>query len=285
MREEKRRVKDFYDTFGWQKSGGHLYKDTEAFVDTRPVLAAYRHQVHLRVKDLLLPEGMYFLDAGSGAIPQPEYLEYSADYKWRVCIDFSDTALREARSRLRERGLYALADLAQLPFKDGIADAAVSAHVLYHIPHDEQELAVRELLRTLSQRGRCVIIYAQPSCILTRMALLCRPRFVLGLIPGVRQLWRKVVKPAFGLPEKSGADRPPLYFHAHPYRWFRGVIPADWNVDIRSWSCVDSIFTRTFIPDNALGRFLLRMIFWLDSAFPHAMVKLGAYPMVVISKR
>src|SRR5713226_6217755 len=38
------------------------------------------------------------------------------------------------------------------------------------------------------------------------------------------------------------------------------------------------------IPDNLLGTVLLRIIYWLEEAFPQALARLGRYPMVLIQK-
>jgi len=67
--------------------------------------------------------GDFLLDLGSGAIPHEELLSYHANFKKRVCVDLSITALKQARERLADRGEYVVADAAALPFKDGVFDA------------------------------------------------------------------------------------------------------------------------------------------------------------------
>jgi len=287
MRKEKQLVKDFYDTFGWHRNTDGVYNDTASFTDMRPALDEYYHRTHIRVKNFLKSRGRCFLDAGSGAIPHPEYLDYSSTYKYHVCIDLSERALREAQSKLKERGLYVLADLTKLPFKDRVFDSAVSAHVLYHIPQDEQESAVLELYNTLAYGGSCVIIYGWPTCLLTEIAANFSVRRILAKIPGTLLLWRKVVKPILGIGNRSyeGAVHPPLPFHPHDYQWFRRAFPNDWHMDIRSWRSIDCIFTQTFVPNNSIGPLLLRLIFWLEEKFPHALARIGRYPMIIIHKK
>ncbi len=172
MRKEKQIVQEFYNNFGWHKVTGGIYKDTETFVDMRLVMRDYFHKMHMRVKRCIKSNVKYFLDAGSGAIPHPEYLKYSVGYERRVCVDFSIKALSESRSKLKDRGFYVVSDLTKLPFKDGIFDATVSAHVLYHIPEDEQKAAIFELYRTMKKDAKCVIIYIWPSSLLTKIASL-----------------------------------------------------------------------------------------------------------------
>ena len=286
MRKEKQIVKKFYDTFGWHKNTDGIYNDTSGAVDLRSVLDSYYHKTHMRVKNFLISRGEYFLDAGSGAIPQPELLEYSSSYKRRVCIDLSERALMEARAKLKEQGLYVLADVANLPFKDGVFDAIVSAHVLYHVPQDEQESAVIELHRTMKCGSSCVIIYVWPTCLLTKIAKLFNARWIIAKISGTRL--RKIVKRVlqiFDDEKHEGGSRPPLYLHAHNYQWFQKIVPYDWNVDIRCWRSVDNIFTETLVPNNFWGRLLMKLIFWLETVFPHALAKIGAYPMIIIRKK
>jgi hypothetical protein len=43
-------------------------------------------------------------------------------------------------------------------------------------------------------------------------------------------------------------------------------------------------FTRRLIADNVLGTVLLRIVYWLEEAFPHALVRVGTYPVVLIQK-
>ena len=294
MRVEKQVVKNFYDGFGWERNEDGAYKDTAAFVDVRPVLRDYYHRIYLRVRRFLPPRGKHFLDAGSGAIPHPEYLEYSEGYERRVCVDLSARALSEARAKLGERGLYVMADLTRLPFKEGAFDATVCAHVLYHVPADEQEPAMRELHRTLHVGGRCVIVYAWPTSLATKLAAVFGPRawaaairHLMARVPGARSAWRGLKRPAGqpGVGVSPGQPaRPPLYFHPHDYRWFRGILAGEWQAEVRCWRFADRAFTSTFVGDNALGGWLLAALFRLEDLLPHLMGRAGKYPMIIIRK-
>jgi len=288
MRPEKQLVRDFYDSFGWRKNAAGVYGDTATFLDARPVLATYYRKVHRRVSQFLKPQGRYFLDAGSGAIPHPEYLEYSAGYRRRVCIDLSEQALSEARARLKGRGWYVVADLTRLPFRDQVFDAAVCAHVLYHVPADEQAQVIDELYRTLQPAASAVIIYAWPTALVTLAAQRARPvisrwqrwlgRRQPGAAPGPQQ--------AQDHPGADGAAaRPPaIYFHPHDYDWFQRTLPKNWRTEIRCWRAVDRPFTTTLIPDNWVGRAILETVFALETLFPHAMARIGKYPMIILRK-
>ncbi|MEE9508339.1 MAG: methyltransferase domain-containing protein, partial [Anaerolineales bacterium] len=112
----KREVREFYDSVGWKGIGQGLYQNAR-YEDLRPVSRNYIHRCHLRVKRFIPQRGEYLLDAGSGPIQYPEYLEYSKGFRYRVCLDISMLALKEARERIGEHGLFVQGDIANLPFK------------------------------------------------------------------------------------------------------------------------------------------------------------------------
>ncbi len=115
----KQQVREFYDQVGWQLVGEDVYQNAR-YEDLRPVAHDYIHRCHLRVARHLKPQGTYLLDAGSGPIQYPEYLEYSRSYQYRVCVDLSQTAIKEARKRIGEHGLYVVADVAQSALQAGL---------------------------------------------------------------------------------------------------------------------------------------------------------------------
>ena len=106
-------VRRFYDKVGWQEISEGVYQNAQ-FEDLRPVSSTYIHRCHLRVRRHLAKNGKYLLDAGSGPVQYPEYLTYSKDYKFRVCLDISIVALVEARKRVGSKGLFVVGDIAHL---------------------------------------------------------------------------------------------------------------------------------------------------------------------------
>src|SRR3990172_5725676 len=136
--EIKRQVREFYDQVGWQQVSDGVYQNAR-YEDLRPVAREYVHKCHLRVGRHLRPTGDLFLDAGSGPIQYPEYLEYSRGYHHRVCADISRVALLEARQRIGDRqngghGRFVVADIARLPFSPRTFDSVVSLHTIHHLP-------------------------------------------------------------------------------------------------------------------------------------------------------
>jgi SAM-dependent methyltransferase/uncharacterized protein YbaR (Trm112 family) len=147
----------FYDEVGWA-TGDDQFEDAELFEDLRPVSADYIHRCHLRVGNQLPRSGDVLLDAGSGPVQFDEYLTYHEGFRKRLCVDISLSALRQARARLGERGIYVQADLTQLPLANGSVDAAVSLHTIYHVPAELQEQAFLELHRVLKPGGRAIVV-------------------------------------------------------------------------------------------------------------------------------
>ena len=99
MENTKQQVREFYDQIGWAQVGEGLYQNAR-YEDLRSVSRDYIHRCHLRVNGHIAARGDFLLDAGSGPVQWPEYLTYSAGYRFRVCLDISITALKEARTRL-----------------------------------------------------------------------------------------------------------------------------------------------------------------------------------------
>jgi ubiquinone/menaquinone biosynthesis C-methylase UbiE len=108
----------------------------------------------MRVKCHLAPQGGILLDAGSGPVQWPEYLTYSENYRYRLCADISITALKEARKRLGDKGLYVVADISNLPFKSDVFDGLVSLHAIHHLPRTEHRRTYGEFFRVLVSVAR-----------------------------------------------------------------------------------------------------------------------------------
>lgn len=287
MSHEKSIVRNFYEHFGWSRDATGVYKDVVLFEDGRKVVEWYYQQTNRRVQRYIPAKGRFFLDAGSGPIPHPEYLEQSAGYDRRVCADFSFEALKQAREKLGGRGLYVQADITRLPFKNGAFDAVVAAHILYHVPAPEQAKAVEELHRTTAPDGGCVILYTRKYPLLAKFKRLFRAERWCATIPGFYRLhkWWANRSPVKNKPGGAAAiDRPPLYAHAYPYHWFERSFPKSWGLQVRAWRVMGTAFSRRFVPDNPLGGLFVRMIYFLEDVFPRLLLRIGRYPMIIIQK-
>jgi ubiquinone/menaquinone biosynthesis C-methylase UbiE len=205
-----------------------------------------------------------------------EYLAYSAGYRWRVCVDISFRALVEARKKLGANGLYVLADVSNLPFRDNTFDAVVSLHTIYHVPKDEQETAFRELFRVLAPSRRGVIVYSWGiHAFLTKLAVLP----VWG--------WRMIVQRTrrrfgAGIDHPSGRT-PRLYSYHHSYRWLATRV---WPVayELYCWRSVGVEFTKLYCHSWFFGESFLRFLFRLEDRWPRLFGIIGQYPMIVFAK-
>jgi SAM-dependent methyltransferase len=245
----------FYAERGWRRTATGAYLDTDLFVDTRPVMAAYRARSRARLKALLAGTGRYFLDAASGANPA---IEYSHGYRWHVCVDFTQAALSEARLQTGARGLYVRADLARLPFRAGSVQAMFSAHTLYHLPPEAQHAAVHELARCLAPGAPGVIVYTSA---------------------GLQRLGRWLRRRLGGTP----ASRPGLW--VMPRAWLSGELSAaGLRPRVRVHQVLHHALTRRLVPDNRLGAALLRALAWLEGALPGPLARVG-YMLLFVVRR
>jgi len=254
-------VRDFYEETGWQADSqgwDAVYGDAQLWEDLRPAAAAYVSACRSKVLGFLPDTGDRMLDAGSGPIQYPEYLEYSTGFAKRVCVDLSQRALDEARTKLGDRGDYVRASLLDLPFPDGHFDAAVSLHTIYHIDRERQEDAVHELVRVLRPGAKAVVVYANPDRLVAR---------IKGLV-------RRPPTP----------DSGPIYFFAHPLSWWRRF-SDEADVEIVPWRSLNANESRRLIPNSALGNAMFSGVLWFERAFPQAATRLGCYPMIVLTRR
>lgn len=264
-------VRDFYETEGWAEDDEGLFGDTKAFVDTRAVSLAFTRKCMARLSRHFSKGGRYLLDAGSGAIPHKEVLAYGDRYEQRVCVDLATSALRSARSKLGERGVYVQGDLTNLPFKAGSFDAVTCNHVIYQIPLEHQPAAFCELWRVLKPGGVAVVVYLWSYVPLARrlerLAQLFMGKRVMDLV--------ETATPSEPLPELSH----------HPQRrsWFEA---QDWpfRYTFDTFRIVDNAFLRSHISDDWRGRAFLRALFASQQLAPGFCGKYGAFPAIIIHK-
>jgi SAM-dependent methyltransferase len=288
----KQQVREFYDQVGWQtvgeEDGQELRYQNARYEDLRPVSHEYIHSCHLRVAHHLATEGSFLLDAGSGPIQYPEYLEYSKGYRYRVCADISMTALKEARKRIGERGLYIVADIANLPFKAEVFGGVVSLHTIHHLPEEEHLHAYQELYRVLAPGRSAVVVNGWSSPPLTR--LLEAP---LRLQKSLRKLRRKVFShsaAAAGLEEDGLATGQKkeipkgTFVQKKNAAWLKRTLGQQMALEILVWRSVSVRFLRAYIHPGLAGCWWLRRLYRLEECFPHFFGENGQYPLIVIRK-
>jgi len=283
----KHQVRQFYDQIGWQEVSEGVYQNAR-YEDLRPVSRQYIHRCHLRLLRHLKPNGRFFLDAGSGPIQYPEYLEYSKGYQHRVCADISLTALQEARKRIGPHGLYVVADIANLPFKSDAFEGVVSLHTIHHLPQEEHLRAYCELQRVLSANCTAVVVNGWPG---SRLMRWFQP--LMNFSRRLRWITRRLSGHSEGPAEGVGEEGPQTpqtpvpkgtFTARHDARWVKEEVGAYMPLEILVWRSLSVRFLRTLIHPWLAGRLWLRLIYWLEERFPHWFGENGQYPLIVIRK-
>ena len=273
MDNTKQQVREFYDQIGWSHAGEGLYQNAR-YEDLRPVSREYIHKCHMRVKRHLAAKGDILLDAGSGPVQWPEYLSYSEGFHYRLCADISITALREARQKLGDRGLFVVADIANLPFKPEAFDGVVSMHTIHHLPLSEHKSAYLELNRVLKTGKTAVVVNGWHNPLLMRLA---EPFIRLGRLWSGRSAKRK---------KKWSEEEDPAgtFVAKMTPRWLRDELKDELKFQIFPWRSLSPGFMRWFVRPQFGGKTYLRLIYWLEEVFPKFFGGNGQYPMIVIKK-
>lgn len=284
LREEKKLVRDFYDQLGWE-TVGDVFVDSLKFVDLRPVSREYFRTIHQRTRAYLNPTGRFILDAASGPIPHPEQSIYSEGFDYRICLDFSLSALQAARKKLGAKGIYVLGDVTNLPLVENSVDAVISLHTLYHVPADEQKTALQEIYRVLKPGGSAVIVYSWGEGSVLMRLTSPHNRVNRAIIDAVAFLTgsRKRGTPD-QIPDLQPDFQVKLYSHMYPYSWFARELEALTPFKLACWRSVNTEFLRAYVRDWLYGKQVLATLAWLESKFPWVLGRLGQYPMFVIRK-
>ena len=283
--EIKQQVRRFYDQTGWQMVSEGMYQNAR-YEDLRPVVHAYIHRCHLRVGRYIQPSGRYLLDAGSGPIQYPEYLSYSQAYTYRVCADISIVALQEARKRIGDRGLFVVADVANLPFKSGVFEGEVSLHTLHHLPEKDQWRAYDELYRVLRPGCSAVVVNGwTDSMLMQRFQWLIKfMERVVGRLQ--RGLFAPRVKPASAavIAQEKPAAPTGTFVQKIDADHLKQKLQGRMPFEIRVWRTVSTRFLRAVIHPWLGGRVWLYMLYALEQRFPAYFGEQGQYPLVIIRK-
>jgi ubiquinone/menaquinone biosynthesis C-methylase UbiE len=284
----KAQVRQFYDQVGWQQISEGVYQNAR-YEDLRPVARDYIHRCHLRVNRHLKPAGKYLLDAGSGPIQYPEYLTYSQGYQYRVCLDISSVAMQEARTRIGEKGLFVVADVANLPFRKDVFDGIVSLHTLHHLQSGDQKKAYFELYRTLKPNSSMVVVNGW-----TDSPMMNRLQPLVRLMKNLSRWYARRRIRLEGPPDERGeqSPSPAKVKPAQPTGTFvqkRDAASlkqdlAGLKLDIRVWRSLSVVFMQAVFHAKLGGKLGLKLVYWLEERFPHFFGEKGQYPLVIIQK-
>jgi ubiquinone/menaquinone biosynthesis C-methylase UbiE/uncharacterized protein YbaR (Trm112 family) len=270
---DKLLVKNFYDEKGWFTNEEGDYEDAVIYEDLRDVSKDYLKKCHDRVSRYLNPTGTYMLDAASGALQFDDYLQYSENYTYRVCVDFSFQALTEAKKKLGDKGIYILADMTNMPFKDNVMDGFVSLNTIYHIPKDEQVTAIKELYRLLAVGGKGIVVYDWFKH---------SPWMNFWMLPfrGTVYIKNRILNGIGKLFGTKGAEKR-LYFYAHRPEYFRQNLPP---YKLVVWRSLSVHLMRYYIHPGLFGKQILDWVYRKEEKDPELCGRKGEYPMFVFEK-
>lgn len=264
------RVSQFYNTVGWELSDGDT-KDARLWEDLREHSRAYISKCRRRLLRHIPKDGRCMLDMASGPIQFPEYLEYSKTYDKRYCVDLSAAALSLAKNKIGDKGVFLHGSFFDLEIPENFFDCSLSLHTIYHMDADQQETAVRKLLKVTKPGRPVIILYSNPN------TLVSLPFRIARKIKGFFESRRK-------LTSKASRAEDALYFHAHPIEWWTRFADAA-TVNVLPWRAFASNAQKIFIPNNKFGAWLLERLFNLEDRFPRIFVKYFQYPMIVLTKK
>lgn len=288
----------FYDQVGWKRTDRGVFHDANINEDFRDVARRYIRDCHLRVNHHLPQSGQYILDIAFGPIQYDEYLTYSDNFEKRICCDISFEALRAATARIGGKGIYIQGDITNIPLKNGVVDAFVCLHTIYHVPSEKQIVAFRELERVTRTGGGGVVVYCWgdnswgTKLGAPRRAMVAAPARLIAalrpLVPKVVLRWRRqhrgVAEASSAAPARILQAASQYCFHAYSYRWYKQNVAASGNWYLHAWRSVGLKFLKGRIPDTAFGSLVLAFVYRLESLLPATLGRIGQYPMFVFAK-
>lgn len=272
--DDKKLVKNFYDEKGWFADEKGHYEDGVIFEDFRDVTKDYIKKCHDRVNRYLSPSGTYMLDAACGALQFSEYIQYSENFKYRLCVDFSFLALTEVKRKLGDKALCVLCDMTNMPFKNNSIDSFISLNTIYHIPKDEQLTAINELYRLLKTGGKGVVVYEWFKHSSWMNFWLLPSRGFIFIKNRINRLASKL--------RKGKSPKKLLYFYAHPYKYFKSNLSFDFKLGV--WRTVSVPFMKTYIHKFLFGKSIMNWLYNKEESEPTKCGLKGEYPMFIIEK-
>lgn len=250
-------VNKFYNNFGWEKKDKNTL-DANLFEDLRLNSQEYVSKCRKRLLKYIPGKGTHILDFASGPIQYPEYLEYSKNFKLRHCVDFSRTAIKNARQKLNKKGKFYCNDFFKVKLRKNYFDCIISLHTIYHIDKKYQTKAVKKLIEVSKKNSPIIIVYSNPNTFIS-----------------------KIKRNFFNLKKKNKNN---LYFFCHPINWWFQFEKIA-SIKIEPWRSFSSDHQKKIFPDNFIGKILLRFLFFLEDLFKNFFINNFQYYTVIIKKK
>lgn len=274
---DKKRVFDYYNDVNFYIQDNYsVYADSAKWVDYRKVSEDYMRNSFTKAGRYLPAKGKYLLDIASGTIGFPEYINLSNGYEYRICVDISVNALIGAKYNLEKagkKGIYICGDITNIPIQDNICDAVLSQHTLYHIPKNEQALAVNEMYRVAKPNSKIVIIYCW-----------FYHSWMMNISLNIVQIYRITRHYLSKIFVRIIKSKQSLYFYAHSHRWFKKTFAFSDKIDFFAWRSTNKYFMDIYIHEKLGGKKILKLISDLEDKHSKFMSTFGEYAAIVISK-
>lgn len=261
MINKHHQVQDFYEEQGWREQNG-VTLDAELNEDFRDCAKDYVSRCRRRLLRFIPRQGDEILDMASGPIQYPEYLEYSKGFAKRVCVDLSQRALDEAQRKIGVHGEFLCGDFLEMNMAADRFDAVISLHTIYHIHRDRQAEAVRKCLKLAKPNAPVIILYKNDR------------EWSRPII-----LWFKRCLGKSDIP----TGEVDLYHFAHPVTWWQQFCDVA-KVEIFPWRSFSARHQKLFFPNSRVGKWMFRLLFRLEDAFPQFFVRHFKFSMVVLQK-
>ncbi len=255
---KKNNVFDYYNKYGWKEQKNGLLLDASVNMNTKKFSQKYNSNVHRRILNQLLdqPECSFgkLLDCASGALHIKEYIEYSAKFDRRYCVDFSSDALSIASKNLEEAGQkkceFFCTDFFNKDFGMDFFDSSISIATLYHIEKQRQEEFVLKILNSTKPGMKVIISYSNPYSLETFI------RSPISLVLFVRDSIKKLFL-------KRQVEEA-LYFERHPIFWWKRFSKKG-SVEILTHRFFSAFTENLFVPNNKFGEYIYSVLFWIET--------------------
>ena len=245
----------FYNELGW-KEKNKIFKDAELFEDLRDGSKSYISKWRKKLLKHIPKKGNHILDFASGPIQYKEYLEYSKNFRFRHCVDFSKTAIREAKKKLGRRGKYYCNDFLNIKFKENFFDCVISLHTIYHISKNKQKRAIKKLIKVTKKNKPIIIVYSNPNTLLSRL----------------KNIFIKK------------KNKQQIYFFCHPLKWWN-QFESMADVKILCWRSFSAQHQKLLFPNNLIGKMMLNILLNLEKRFSNFFSKYFQYYIVILKKK
>jgi SAM-dependent methyltransferase len=271
MTDVERTVRDFYDTFGWRRSGDRSGEEM-LFRKFDKNYYPYNDRVNQRILNCFFQRTGKLLIAGGGDLPST-HVEIASQFKHVCCLDISKIALDISKDKLGCTQEYILGSVLNIQKPSDYFDAVYCAHVIYHIDKKLQANTIAEIIRVTKPKGKIVIVYGNPKSFAIR---------ILRVLSKTKELLFVYRRADNRLPKVENA--PPLYIYTHPLEWWNqfcdrcdlALLPGD---------ALSAEQERRLHVKGLSARAFYRLCSWYEERYPRRAVKYWTFPVIILDKK